>query len=96
MIYSGAVNEMAVHEGYYQTLVEKCMGKCNLATDEIGNLCNKFNSKLHSSIDSIDITVVIFSTLYSYTICIHYYGANLYVGYMVKLDYKNVQKKVTL
>nr|CAB3266843.1 TBC1 domain family member 9 [Phallusia mammillata] len=35
MIYSGAINEMASHEGYYQSLVEQCMGKCTLATDEI-------------------------------------------------------------
>lgn len=35
MIYSGAINEMASHEGYYESLLEKCMGKCNIATDEI-------------------------------------------------------------
>nr|XP_039264646.1 TBC1 domain family member 9-like [Styela clava] len=35
MIYSGAINEMASHEGYYESLLEKCMGKCSIATDEI-------------------------------------------------------------
>ena len=38
MIYSGAINEMANHDGYYQSLVDQCMGKCTLATDEIGEL----------------------------------------------------------
>ena len=36
MVYSGAINEMANHEGYYQSLVEQCMGRDTLATDEIG------------------------------------------------------------
>ena len=36
MIYSGAINEMANHDGYYQSLVDQCMGKDTLATDEIG------------------------------------------------------------
>lgn len=31
----GAVNEMATHPGYYEDLVEKSMGKYNLATEEI-------------------------------------------------------------
>ncbi|XP_076819069.1 TBC1 domain family member 9-like [Clavelina lepadiformis] len=35
MIYSGAINEMANHEGYYQSLVEESTGKSTLATDEI-------------------------------------------------------------
>ena len=37
MVYSGAINEMANHQGYYQSLVDQCMGKDTLATDEIGN-----------------------------------------------------------
>jgi len=36
MIYSGAVNEMATHEGYYQSLIEQSLGKFSPATDEIG------------------------------------------------------------
>lgn len=36
MIYSGAVNEMESHKGYYKSVLVKCMGKCNIATDEIG------------------------------------------------------------
>ena len=36
MVYSGAINEMANHQGYYQSLVDQCMGKDTLATDEIG------------------------------------------------------------
>jgi len=35
MVYSGAINEMANHQGYYQSLVNQCMGKDTLATDEI-------------------------------------------------------------
>lgn len=31
----GAINEMATHAGYYEDLVEKSMGKYNLATEEI-------------------------------------------------------------
>lgn len=31
----GAINEMATHPGYYEDLVEKSMGKYNLATEEI-------------------------------------------------------------
>lgn len=33
--FTGAVNEMATHPGYYEDLVEKSMGKYNLATEEI-------------------------------------------------------------
>uniref|UniRef100_A0A452R4V1 TBC1 domain family member 9 n=1 Tax=Ursus americanus TaxID=9643 RepID=A0A452R4V1_URSAM len=32
---SGAINEKATHPGYYEDLVEKSMGKYNLATEEI-------------------------------------------------------------
>lgn len=32
---TGAINEMATHPGYYEDLVEKSMGKYNLATEEI-------------------------------------------------------------
>ena len=35
MLFSGAVNEMATHPGYYQGLVEQSMGKESIATDEI-------------------------------------------------------------
>lgn len=35
LLFSGASNEMATHPGYYADLVEKSIGKCNLATDEI-------------------------------------------------------------
>ncbi|XP_075712307.1 TBC1 domain family member 9B isoform X2 [Rhinoderma darwinii] len=35
LLFSGALNEMATHPGYYADLVEKSTGKCNLATDEI-------------------------------------------------------------
>uniref|UniRef100_A0A3P8X003 TBC1 domain family member 9 n=1 Tax=Cynoglossus semilaevis TaxID=244447 RepID=A0A3P8X003_CYNSE len=35
LLFSGAVNEMATHPGYYEDLVEKSMGKYNLATEEI-------------------------------------------------------------
>lgn len=33
--FTGAINEMATHPGYYEDLVEKSMGKYNLATEEI-------------------------------------------------------------
>ncbi|XP_077122419.1 TBC1 domain family member 9B isoform X1 [Ranitomeya variabilis] len=35
LLFSGALNEMTTHPGYYADLVEKSTGKCNLATDEI-------------------------------------------------------------
>ncbi|XP_075470921.1 TBC1 domain family member 9 isoform X2 [Ascaphus truei] len=35
LLLSGAINEMATHPGYYEELVEKSMGKYNLATEEI-------------------------------------------------------------
>uniref|UniRef100_A0A8C5LYK0 TBC1 domain family member 9 n=1 Tax=Leptobrachium leishanense TaxID=445787 RepID=A0A8C5LYK0_9ANUR len=35
MFFSGAINEMATHPGYYEELVEQSMGKSNLATEEI-------------------------------------------------------------
>lgn len=35
MLFSGAVNELGCHLGYYQSLVEESMGKCTIATDEI-------------------------------------------------------------
>ncbi|XP_063776453.1 TBC1 domain family member 9 isoform X2 [Pseudophryne corroboree] len=35
LLFSGAINEMATHPGYYEELVEKSMGKYNLATEEI-------------------------------------------------------------
>ncbi|XP_030047561.1 TBC1 domain family member 9 isoform X1 [Microcaecilia unicolor] len=35
LLVSGAINEMATHRGYYEELVEKSMGKYNLATEEI-------------------------------------------------------------
>ncbi|XP_073405868.1 TBC1 domain family member 9 isoform X1 [Dendrobates tinctorius] len=35
LLFSGAINEMATHPGYYQELVEKSMGQYNLATEEI-------------------------------------------------------------
>ncbi|CAJ0968381.1 unnamed protein product [Ranitomeya imitator] len=35
LLFSGALNEMTTHPGYYANLVEKSTGKCNLATDEI-------------------------------------------------------------
>uniref|UniRef100_A0A4W3K7P1 TBC1 domain family member 9 n=1 Tax=Callorhinchus milii TaxID=7868 RepID=A0A4W3K7P1_CALMI len=35
LLFSGAINEMATHPGYYSELVEKSMGKYNLATEEI-------------------------------------------------------------
>lgn len=34
-MFLGAINEMATHPGYYEDLVEKSMGKYNLATEEI-------------------------------------------------------------
>ncbi|XP_032079891.1 TBC1 domain family member 9 isoform X2 [Thamnophis elegans] len=35
LLLSGAINEMVTHAGYYEDLVEKSMGKYNLATEEI-------------------------------------------------------------
>ncbi|ELT95953.1 hypothetical protein CAPTEDRAFT_186677 [Capitella teleta] len=35
MVYSGAINEMLAHPGYYASLVEKTLGKENFTTDEI-------------------------------------------------------------
>ncbi|XP_068816171.1 TBC1 domain family member 9B isoform X1 [Struthio camelus] len=35
LLFSGAWNEMVTHPGYYEDLVEKSMGKYNLATEEI-------------------------------------------------------------
>uniref|UniRef100_A0A3Q4GS45 TBC1 domain family, member 9 (with GRAM domain) n=1 Tax=Neolamprologus brichardi TaxID=32507 RepID=A0A3Q4GS45_NEOBR len=35
LLFSGAINEMTTHAGYYEDLVEKSMGKYNLATEEI-------------------------------------------------------------
>uniref|UniRef100_A0A8D0H7I9 TBC1 domain family member 9B n=1 Tax=Sphenodon punctatus TaxID=8508 RepID=A0A8D0H7I9_SPHPU len=35
LLFSGAWNEMVTHPGYYAELVEKSMGKYNLATEEI-------------------------------------------------------------
>ncbi|XP_053129554.1 TBC1 domain family member 8B [Hemicordylus capensis] len=35
LLFSGAVNDMAVNPGYYSELVEKSLGTCTLATDEI-------------------------------------------------------------
>lgn len=35
LLLLGAINEMATHPGYYEDLVEKSMGKYNLATEEI-------------------------------------------------------------
>ncbi|MEQ2178103.1 TBC1 domain member 9, partial [Goodea atripinnis] len=35
LLFSGAINEMMTHPGYYEDLVEKSMGKYNLATEEI-------------------------------------------------------------
>ncbi|XP_053317053.1 TBC1 domain family member 9 [Spea bombifrons] len=35
LLFSGAINEMATHPGYYTELVEQSMGKYNLATEEI-------------------------------------------------------------
>uniref|UniRef100_UPI00398EE0D8 TBC1 domain family member 8B n=1 Tax=Pristiophorus japonicus TaxID=55135 RepID=UPI00398EE0D8 len=35
LLFSGANNDMAAHPGYYSELVERSMGTCSLATDEI-------------------------------------------------------------
>ncbi|XP_043925526.1 TBC1 domain family member 9B isoform X2 [Protopterus annectens] len=35
LLFSGALNEMVSHPGYYADLIEQSAGKCNLATDEI-------------------------------------------------------------
>ncbi|XP_058052556.1 TBC1 domain family member 8B isoform X2 [Ahaetulla prasina] len=35
LLFSGAVNDMASHPGYYSELVEKSFGTCTLETDEI-------------------------------------------------------------
>ncbi|XP_029917937.1 TBC1 domain family member 9B isoform X2 [Myripristis murdjan] len=35
LLFSGAQNEMAAHPGYYGDLVERAMGLCSLATEEI-------------------------------------------------------------
>ncbi|CAL8272904.1 unnamed protein product [Gadus morhua 'NCC'] len=35
LLFSGAINEMVTHPGYYEDLVEKSMGQYNLATEEI-------------------------------------------------------------
>ncbi|XP_030620915.1 TBC1 domain family member 9B isoform X3 [Chanos chanos] len=35
LLFSGALNEMATHPGYYAELVEQAMGRCTLATEEI-------------------------------------------------------------
>ncbi|XP_018418920.1 PREDICTED: TBC1 domain family member 9 isoform X2 [Nanorana parkeri] len=35
LLFSGAINEMTTHPGYYEELVEKSMGQYNLATEEI-------------------------------------------------------------
>ncbi|KAF7244853.1 TBC1 domain family member 8B [Varanus komodoensis] len=35
LLFSGAVNDMATNPGYYTELVEKSLGTCTLATDEI-------------------------------------------------------------
>nr|XP_014341508.1 PREDICTED: TBC1 domain family member 8B [Latimeria chalumnae] len=35
LLFSGAVNDMATHPGYYTELIENSMGTCTLATDEI-------------------------------------------------------------
>ncbi|KAM5192782.1 TBC1 domain family member 9 isoform 1-T1 [Mantella aurantiaca] len=35
LLFSGAINEMSTHPGYYEELVEKSMGQYNLATEEI-------------------------------------------------------------
>ncbi|XP_063102310.1 TBC1 domain family member 8B isoform X2 [Cavia porcellus] len=35
MLFSGAVNDMATNPGYYAKVVEKSIGTCNLATEEI-------------------------------------------------------------
>ena len=35
LLFSGAVNEMATHQGYYRSLIEQSMGRDTIATDEI-------------------------------------------------------------
>ncbi|KAM9325401.1 TBC1 domain family member 8B isoform 2-T2 [Gastrophryne carolinensis] len=35
LLFSGAVNDMAANPGYYSDIVEKSLGTCTLATDEI-------------------------------------------------------------
>ncbi|XP_066515704.1 TBC1 domain family member 8B isoform X2 [Hoplias malabaricus] len=35
LLFSGAVNDMAAHPGYYTALLDKCMGSSSLACDEI-------------------------------------------------------------
>lgn len=35
MLYSGAINELQTHQGYYQMLVEQSSGKRSVASDEI-------------------------------------------------------------
>lgn len=35
IIFTGAVNDMAAHPGYYAKVVEQSLGTCNLATEEI-------------------------------------------------------------
>ncbi|XP_034038116.1 TBC1 domain family member 9B isoform X2 [Thalassophryne amazonica] len=35
LLFSGALNEIVTHPGYYGDLVEQAMGQCSLATDEI-------------------------------------------------------------
>nr|XP_033801772.1 TBC1 domain family member 8B isoform X2 [Geotrypetes seraphini] len=35
LLFSGAINDMAANPGYYSELVEKSLGTCTLATDEI-------------------------------------------------------------
>ncbi|XP_075691983.1 TBC1 domain family member 8B [Rhinoderma darwinii] len=35
LLFSGAVNDMGAHPGYYAEIVEKSLGTCTLATDEI-------------------------------------------------------------
>lgn len=35
LIFSGAINQIQTHPGYYATLVEECEGKTTLATEEI-------------------------------------------------------------
>ncbi|KAM5221485.1 TBC1 domain family member 8B [Ctenodactylus gundi] len=35
MLFSGAINDMATNPGYYAEVVEKSLGTCNLATEEI-------------------------------------------------------------
>ncbi|XP_058852147.1 TBC1 domain family member 9B-like isoform X2 [Acipenser ruthenus] len=35
LLFSGGLNDMAMHPGYYADLVEQSMGRCTLATEEI-------------------------------------------------------------